>query len=153
MDYSKIGTAERVKLTIEAAASQDFETVKKLVDTCPRSKVEIQNLEYLDKTRMLMNVAARFEMEMRGIALAVQASDNPPPIMAQMNAAKVVWLEFCSHHDIDPEVLIQTAGGHHPLVKQFLGWCCLPPDEALVAHWRKVFHAASTGDLVTERRH
>ncbi|MEJ5039917.1 hypothetical protein LOY33_12900 [Pseudomonas sp. B21-036] len=153
MDYSKIGTEERVRLTIEATASHDFDRVRKLVDTCPRHKVEIQSLEYLDKTRMLMNVAARFEMEMRGIALAIQASDNPPPIMAQMNAAKVVWVEFCAQNDMNPDVLIQTAGGHHPLVKQFLGWCCLPPDEALVAQWRRVFHAASTGDLVTEKRH
>jgi hypothetical protein len=153
MDYSKIETPERVRLTIEAMARKDFKEVKKLMDSSPLEQVEVHDLEYLNTARMLPRVATLFELEMRGLALSVQVSENAPPLMAQMNAAKVAWCSFCADYGIDPEVLIQTAGGHHPVVKQFLGWCCMPADPHLVEHWTGLFRVAASGEVLGEKRH
>ncbi|KAB0532829.1 MULTISPECIES: hypothetical protein [Pseudomonas] len=153
MDYGKIETHERVRLTVEAMARQDFREVKRLLDSSPMETVEVHSLEYLNTFRMLPRVAALFELEMRGIALSIQVSDNQPPLMAQMAAAKEAWSRFCNEYDIEPEVLIATAGGHHPMVRQLLGWCCLPPDDELVNHWSGVFKMAATGEVLGERRH
>ncbi|EJZ58454.1 hypothetical protein I1A_002782 [Pseudomonas fluorescens R124] len=153
MDYSKIETRERVRLTIEAMARKDFKEVKKLMDSSPLERVEVHDLEYLNTARMLPRVAALFELEMRGLALSVQVSKDQPSLMAQMNAAKVAWWAFCADYGVEPEVLIETAGGHHPVVKQLLGWCGMSADADLVKHWAGLFSVAASGEVTGEKRH
>lgn len=153
MNYSKIETQERVRLTIQAMARKDFGEIKKLMDSSPMEVVETHSLEYLNTARMLPRVAAFFEMEMRGLALSVQIAEDKPPLMAQMNAAKSAWSNFCAGYGIEPEVLIGTAGGHHPIVEQFLGWCCMPPDVDMVKHWTGLFQVAATGEVLGGKRH
>lgn len=153
MDYEKIGNRERAKLTIEATAAQDFKEIRRLLDTCPKETVTIHNLEYLNTFRMLARVATIFEAELRGLALTVHAVEDKPPVMAQITAAKEAWARFCAEHEVDPAVLIQTTGGHHPAVSQLLGWCCLPAEPALLEHWLMLFQTAAQGEVFGEVRH
>lgn len=153
MDYSKIETRKRVHLTIEAMANKDFNEVKKLIDSSPLETIQVHSQEFLNIARMLPRVAALFEMEMRGLALSIQVTDNQPPLMAQMAAAKEAWSLFCAEHGVDPEVLIATAGGHHPVVKQLLGWCCTTPDAGLVKYWSGLFVVAASGEVLGDVHH
>lgn len=153
MDYVNIETRERVQLTIKAMAAKDFNEVKRLMDSSPIETVEVHSLEYLNLSRMLPRVAALFELELRGLALSVQVAEDQPPLMAQMSAAKEAWKLFCERYGVDPNDLIQAVGDHHPIVRQFLGWCGPTVDAKLVDHWSGLFTIAATGETLGEKRH
>ncbi|WP_439864554.1 hypothetical protein [Pseudomonas antarctica] len=158
MDYSKIPTKERVKLTIQALARKDIKEIKALLDSSPIETVEVHSLEYLNTFRMLPRVAALFELELRGIVLTMASnmSNEGAKILTQcldeVAAAKEAWIGFCSDYEVSPEDLIATAGGHHPAVANALA-TTLDANPLDVKRWRELFRVAASGEVIGEIRH
>lgn len=158
MDYSKISTKERIKLTIQAMARKDLREVKELLDSSPKETVEVHSLEYLNTFRMLPRVAALFELELRGIVLTMASnmSNECAEILSQcldeVAAAKKAWAGFCSDYDVSPQDLIATVGGHHPAVANALA-TTLDANAQDVKRWQDLFRVAASGEVIGEIRH
>lgn len=158
MDYEKISVAERVRRTIEAAASRDFAEIRKLTQSCPKETVEITNLEYLNTSRMLMRAASLFELEVRGLLLnitaAQQAGQHDVMLhnLKEIASVKVAWEEFCDGYDLEPSVLVLAAGGHHPIVSSALQ-TTLDADPESVNQWSERLRASASAETAGEIRH
>lgn len=156
-DYSLFTPMERMQRTVKATASQNFEEIRRLIDTAPRRTSTSADPEYLDLSRMVLRVASQYELELRGLALTWHhlCAGNPEAaqqVRAEAAAAARAWADFCAGLGLQPADLIRAVGGHHPVVIDLVRWAP-EPQPALVEKWRGLFETAASGEMIGEARH
>lgn len=157
VDYAALTPTERTQRTVQAVAASDFAEVRRLIDTAPRRITTSADPQYLDRARMVLRVAIQYELELRGLALTwhnlcagnQQAGQQ---IRAEAAAAAHAWNDFCAGHGLEPDELIASVGGHHPLAVGLVRWAP-DPQPKLVEKWRGLFQIAASGEMFGESRH
>jgi hypothetical protein len=122
--YDTLTAAERLKLSIEAAARQDDAEVRNLSETCPRFTYQPQrDLAYTGKYLDLQSIVllhAGFFWQQRGAMMAASmlnlfmpSKDNKARYQqrrAELMAMIEAWARFCESAGFDPETLLKAFG-------------------------------------------
>jgi|GEM_PF-5642310 len=130
--YGTLNAHERLLLSLEATARQDWQEAETLAETCPKFQYLPQrDLAFTGKHETLMTLAllhAALFYKARGAMVAAwalgyidpEARTAYPLRRMELKAQVTAWERFCNHAGLDPVIVMQAFGFElDPLLDDF----------------------------------